>query len=275
MASKKKPKAAKGELIATPPTELAPAVTPQSLEPEALIAQAIAKNVPVETMEKLLAMRKELKAEKARDLFFAAMSKLQSELPVIEKTKIVRQKGVERYRYAPLDVIVKQTQKIIAKNGFSYMIKIEHENREIKAVCVVTHSAGHSEESAFLAPISDNTFMNKQQHYASASTYAKRYSFCNALGILTGDEDDDSNSVPNKPAGNTNAPPPKNNNKKEEEFDFNKYLKRINDTDDREEIKTIYREVTKFKQTDEVKKMTEIIIKKGKQLADKNKKTKK
>src|SRR3990167_3791525 len=33
--------------------------------------------------------------------------------------------------------------------------------------------------------------MNAAQKVASALTYAKRYAFCNAFGILTGDADDD------------------------------------------------------------------------------------
>jgi hypothetical protein len=41
--------------------------------------------------------------------------------------------------------------------------------------------------------------MNEQQKYASALTFAKRYSFCNSLGILTGDEDTDGRTDREKP----------------------------------------------------------------------------
>ena len=37
--------------------------------------------------------------------------------------------------------------------------------------------------------------MTAPQKYASSLTFAKRYSLCNALGISTGEEDDDSNTV--------------------------------------------------------------------------------
>ena len=40
-------------------------------------------------------------------------------------------------------------------------------------------------------PIDKDGFMNTPQKFASALTYAKRYAFCNAFGILTADEDDD------------------------------------------------------------------------------------
>ena len=54
---------------------------------EALIAKAIDKNVPVETMERLLAMRRELKAEWAKEEFDKAMSAFQSDCPIIKKRR--------------------------------------------------------------------------------------------------------------------------------------------------------------------------------------------
>ena len=49
--------------------------------------------------------------------------------------------------------------------------------------------------STFKVPIDKEGYMNAPQKFASALTFAKRYAFCNAFGILTGDEDDDSNAV--------------------------------------------------------------------------------
>ena len=47
--------------------------------------------------------------------------------------------------------------------------------------------------------------MSGPQQIGSATTYAKRYSFCNQFGIMTGDEDDDASGdradkTPAKPA---------------------------------------------------------------------------
>ena len=44
-------------------------------------------------------------------------------------------------------------------------------------------------------PIDKDAFMNSQQQYGSASTFSKRYAFCNAFGILTGDEDNDTRDI--------------------------------------------------------------------------------
>lgn len=171
-------------------------VIPQQGSAEILIAQAIQKGLPVETMERLLAMRRELKAEWAKEQFNKAMAAFQGECPIIEKVKKVdftskRTGQRTNYSYAPLDVIVKQAGPYIAKNGFSYTITTKVFPEKIEAVVHVNHIDGHSQESGFEINIDKEAYMNTAQKSGSAMTYAKRYAFCNAFGILTGDEDDD------------------------------------------------------------------------------------
>src|SRR5262245_59258660 len=105
-----------------PQTSSLAVVEQQSVE--GLISQAITAKVPVETMEKLLAMRRELKAEFAREQFYRDMAAFQAECPVIKKDRVVMNKGGRgiRYRYAPIDSIVSQTKELILKHGFSYKI---------------------------------------------------------------------------------------------------------------------------------------------------------
>lgn len=161
-----------------------------------LLAQAISKGAGLETLEKLLAMRKELKMEYAKEQFDAALASFQSECPVIKKERKVdfvgKTSGVRvKYAYAPLDEIVEQVKGLIAKNGLSYTIDMENTETSITAIVKVRHIAGHSEITKFTVPIDKNAYMSAQQQYGAASTFAKRYCFCNAFGILTGDEDTD------------------------------------------------------------------------------------
>lgn len=159
---------------------------------DTFISQAITANVPVETMERLFALKKEVKAEQAREEFVRAISGFQSECPVIEKTKKVLNKdGSLRYQFAPIDSIVKQIQTPLAKYELAYTWKVLNDPGFITAVCTITHSMGHSETSDFKIPIDTEGYMTAPQKYASALTFAKRYSLCNALGISTGDEDVD------------------------------------------------------------------------------------
>ena len=169
-------------------------VATQDNSAEALISQAISKGVDVGTMERLLAMRATIKAEAAKEAFNAAMANFQGEQPAIVKDKIVHDKyGKERYRFAPLDVIVRQVKDNLQRNGLSYTTDSNVEEGWVTAICKVTHTLGHSELSSFKVPVDKDSYMSQPQKFAAALTFAKRYAFCNAFGILTGDEDTDAN----------------------------------------------------------------------------------
>ena len=170
-----------------------PTAIDTTVHAETLIAQAIQQGTSVETMEKLLSMRRELKAERAKEIYDEAMSGFQSECPVIKKTKSVRTKGGQvAYSYAPIDSIVNQVKKYLKKYGFSYSTQIISGKGVVKAVCIVKHLAGYSENYEMEVPLGTKTaVMSDSQVVAAASTFAKRYAFCNAFGILTGDEDND------------------------------------------------------------------------------------
>lgn len=186
--------AKEGKVIETP-EKLAvkkPQVTIRG-EAEALISQAIDKNVSVETMEKLLAMRRELKAEKAKEEYDRSMANFQTECPIIEKTKEVRTKtGAIAYKYAPIESIVAQVKEALKNNGFSYSTNMELKPTGVKVFVKVTHNGGHSEITEMEVPLGTQTnIMSSSQVVAAAQTFAKRYAFCNAFGILTGNEDTD------------------------------------------------------------------------------------
>lgn len=171
-------------------------LVPVGLDAETLIAKALEHNVPIETMERLLAMRTQLKAERAKEAFFSALSNFQSECPIIQKGRQVKSKdGSVRYSYANLEDIITTSGPHLKNNGLSYTIKAEFKEEGIIASCVAHHVMGHSEESSFAIPIEKEAFMNDAQKSGSALTYAKRYAFCNAFGIMTGDQDDDAQST--------------------------------------------------------------------------------
>lgn len=160
---------------------------------EGLISQAISTNVSVETMERLLALRNQIKAEAAKESFDTAMAQFQAQCPTIVKTKEVKTRGgMVAYKYAPIESIVAQVKKPLQNNGFSYKTQIDLTEKGVRATIRVTHAAGHSEETSMEVPLGNKTeIMSLSQVTAAASTFAKRYAFCNAFGILTGDEDTD------------------------------------------------------------------------------------
>lgn len=104
-----------------------------------------------------------------------------------------------------MEDIVEQVKPLLQKHGFSYSLTAETKDSSVLAICTITHRLGHSEKSEFRVPVDPQAFMNEQQKFASAYTYAKRYAFCNAFGILTADEDMDARIEKEKPEGPAKA----------------------------------------------------------------------
>lgn len=175
---------------------------------QALISQALVQKTPVETLERLLAMRDKLKAEWAKEQFDLAMAKFQSQIGTIEKRKKVSF-NTTNYSYAPLEDIVEQVKVPLSQNGFSYTFNTVEAEKGIKVICYAKHIAGHTEPSSLTIEIDQASKMNKTQQYGSANSYGKRYAFCNAFGILTGDEDNDGQTEklppPSKPINKVNG----------------------------------------------------------------------
>lgn len=183
-------------------------VRPRAIKPkqeessiDSLMAVALQNNAPVEVMERLFALHKDVKAEKAKEEFVKALAQFQSECPAIEKTKKVLNKDGRsvRYQYAPLDAIIDKIKKPLSENGLSYSWNMENKDGFLTAIVKITHKLGHSETSSFEIPIDKEGFMTAPQKYASAQTFAKRYALCNALGIYTGEEDTDATDVGDEP----------------------------------------------------------------------------
>ena len=177
---------------------------------ESLLRFAVEKGASVETIERMMAVRRELRAERAKEAFDSALAAFQSECPIIEKRKIVMNKDGRsiRYKFSPLDDIITQVKALLQRHGFSYSLDTVVEPGWVKAICKITHQGGHFQLSEFKVPIDPDAFMTQQQKFAAANTFAKRYSFCNGFGIMTGDEDiDGASGEKQKPAGPSSKAP--------------------------------------------------------------------
>lgn len=157
---------------------------------ESLLLAAVEKGANVDTMERLMAMRRELRAEAARDAYYMALSKAQRDYPDIAKTKDVG----GRYKYAPLDSIIRTVSGTLEDNGFSYSFNTERLSDGVRVTCTAHHRMGHSESSEIFIPEHGGHGTNDAQQTGSANTYGRRYSFCNVFGIQS-EEDDDGKSA--------------------------------------------------------------------------------
>lgn len=168
-----------------------------AVDPQALLARAIDKNLPIETMERLLAMRDKMKAEWARDQFFAALAGFQSDCPIIDKKKtanIRSRKGEDSsfsYKYAAIEDLAEPVKHLFVRWGLSWTLKPDQTKETVTAHVHVHHKDGHEEVTSFTVPIDPDSYMADPQKAGAALTYASRYAFKAAFGIQARGEDNE------------------------------------------------------------------------------------
>lgn len=162
----------------------------KQMNPNELLALAVDKDIDIEKLSRLMQMKKEWDADQARRAFFEAMTKFQSEVPDLRKSKSVAFKEV-KYNYAPLSDITRQIKETCKDCGLSYRWEIQDTKEEIKVTCLITHVDGHTEQTTMTASPDDSGSKNKIQARGSSIEYLKRYSLIGALGLSTSDSDVD------------------------------------------------------------------------------------
>lgn len=161
-----------------------------SLNPTQLLTLAVDKNLDIEKLGKLMELQKVWQTDQARKAFFGALSKFQSEVPEIRKSKAVAFNEV-KYNYAPLSDVVRQIKDSCRECGLSYRWEIKDTKEEISVTCLITHTDGHTEQTTMTASPDDSGKKNKIQQRGSSIEYLKRYTLIGALGLSTTDSDID------------------------------------------------------------------------------------
>ncbi len=204
--------------LETPPARRSPQVLSATGQPlpvpaadsvESLFRLAIEKGTPVDAMERLLTMRREIHAERAKAAFDEAMAAFQSECPPIVKAKSVPDRsGRVAYKYAPLEDVEQVIRPLTKKHGFHHTFDTDVSSQVgwIIARCVVTHVGGHSRETQVKLPLGTKTpIMSETQAYAAALTFATRRALQNAYGLVIAGEDQDGRQPAERTAGPAQA----------------------------------------------------------------------
>lgn len=171
----------------------------------ALIERALAHpdaTAMVAVIEKLIAMKNAEEDRGARLAFESAFAKMRRELPPIKKTKEVKTYGGKHmYDYAPLDEIQHVCDPILQKHGFSYSWR-EEAIEGGKRIYFDLFAHGHTKSNFFDAPLlaaqlskEGNEVTNAVQAARKTSSYAKRNSMVDGLGLIIEDEDNDASTL--------------------------------------------------------------------------------
>ncbi len=175
---------------------------------DSLISLAVKSKAGLEQLQEVMKMKYEHEAREAKKKFHYEFCRLQAALPEIPKNKQVKNDRKELlYSYSSLSMTVKTIKPSMKEYGFSYSWSEEIVKDGVKRVHNHITGYGHTESTYVDIPIMDSGRMtNEIQQTGSATTYGKRYSLCNSLGIIS-DEDDDGRSAGKK---KSESSPPKN-----------------------------------------------------------------
>lgn len=150
--------------------------------------------VDVAKLERLLAMQERVLDREAKAAFDAGFSLLQPDLPEIDERGRIVVRGETRATYARLEDIQAAIKPILATHGFAIRHRTEWPADKpgiIRIVGILSHRQGHSEESAFEAPMDKSEYRTDVQSQGSTVSYGRRYTTIDLLNITTRKVDND------------------------------------------------------------------------------------
>lgn len=195
-------------LQAAGPTSPMPTVT----APMDIVRAALATG-NIEMYREAVSLAKELDAIAARKAFDNAMADAKAEIPTIKRNRAVdagekNGKAGPKYRFEDLAEIAQTVDPILSKHGLSYRYRVASPiNQPITVTCVVSHRAGHFEETTLTAGRDDGPGRNAIQQVGSTITYLQRYTLKAALGLAVS-HDDDGRGASAHAEPETYTPPP-------------------------------------------------------------------
>lgn len=169
----------------------------QQVDVMTLIDKGVSNNLSPEAMGQLYQLHQRIEADHARRAFYEAKARFKSLCPAIAKDRdgLRTKGGAVVSRYASLEHIDDKITPHLIACGLTYDFNTKVDSSGVTVTCIISHVDGHSASSEFTAVADGTDLMNKTQKMASAMSFGKRYSLCNALGIIIRDEDDDGQSA--------------------------------------------------------------------------------
>jgi hypothetical protein len=146
----------------------------------------------VEMLRELVHLQQQIEDRQAARDFAAALSAFQHSCPEITRHKGIPGKdGKLRYRYAPLEDIVRIAGPHLHAQGLSWSFDVDLAADLTTISCTLHHVNGHSRTSSARVPGVTVPTANAAQNEIAGVTYGKRSAFLSVTGLTTADEDSD------------------------------------------------------------------------------------
>jgi len=164
-----------------------------------VMLEGLVKNpdVPVDKLERIIALQEHILDRQAQAAFDHAFAQLQAHIPT------VRERGkTDKGTYATRENIIDAVRPVLSRYGFSLAFRTEWPDAtHVKVVGILTHEGGHQRQSEFLSAADTSGSKNAVQALGSAVEYGRRYTTTDLLCIVTTGADDDGqrSSAPDAP----------------------------------------------------------------------------
>lgn len=166
-------------------------------EETSLVQLALERNVDVEVLERLVALKERADARNARDAYFKALTNFQEKCPPIKKNKSAeitsKREGAKSfgYKFASLDEIQRHIRPYLRAENLSYSFDVEQTTKaSLDVIFVLRHVDGHSEKNRFPVPVETGGRMSDAQANGAALTYGKRQAMAAGLGLVIEEDTD-------------------------------------------------------------------------------------
>lgn len=167
-------------------TSAAPNTIPAApLTPMMLIERAMSSGAGMDVIEKFMDMQERWEKNQNRKAFDKAIAAAKAEIAPIHRNAT----GHNNKRYADFAAIAVAVDPILSKYGLHYRFRTNQTDR-ISVTCILSHEAGHSEETTLSGPADQTGNKNAIQAIGSTQTYLQRYTLVSMLGLAASNDDD-------------------------------------------------------------------------------------
>lgn len=168
---------------------------PDALNVAAVLQAAVQGGVTAENVavvKELVALQERMEAREAEKAFARAFNALQAEMPPVQAVKPVPDRdGNIKYHFAPYEHIMEQVRPFLLKHGFAVSFSMTADEGRITQTCKLSHVEGYSQSNSSSVRIGKGPpGSSETQGDGAASTYAKRFAFCDALNIVIEKDND-------------------------------------------------------------------------------------
>jgi hypothetical protein len=156
-------------------------------------------NVDIEKLERLFALKERMEARDAKQAFTEAKIAMQPEMPEITMKGhiVIRDKNkpdviTQDTPFARFEDIHEAVMPVLSAHGFDLSFRNGlAPDGKVRVTTLLSHVAGHTEETHFDLPHDSSGSKNSVQAVGSSTSYGKRYGTLSILNIKVCGEDDD------------------------------------------------------------------------------------